>query len=78
MHQQIYLINKGAAMEITKREVLFSIIIISIMLLFGFVISDNINDSLMNKQQKYNTALQVNEDKDLVPLLTSERPLVIS
>ena len=52
-------------MEITKREVLFSIIIISIMLLFGFVISDNINDSLMNEQQKYNTALQVNEDKDL-------------
>ena len=65
MHQQIYLTNKGIAMEITKREVLFSIVIISIMLLFGFVISDNINDSLMNEQQKYNTALQVNKDKDL-------------
>lgn len=52
-------------MKITKREILFSIIIISIMLLIGFIISDKISDSLMNKYQEYNTALQVNEDKDL-------------
>lgn len=51
--------------KITKREVLVSIIIISIMLLIGFVIHGNINDALMLKYQKYNTALQIENDKDL-------------
>lgn len=52
-------------MEITKREILFSIIIVCIMLVFGFVISDKINESVMNEQQRYNTALEINNDKDL-------------
>ena len=51
--------------EITKREILFSIIIISVMLLVGFLISDNINDSVMDANQEYNTALQINNDSDL-------------
>lgn len=50
---------------ITKREVLVSIAIVCIMLLLGFVIAGNISTSLMEKHQEYNTALQVNEDKDL-------------
>ena len=35
------------------------------MLLIGFVIHGNINDALMLKYQKYNTALQIENDKDL-------------
>ena len=50
---------------ITKREILASITIVCIMLLLGFVIADNISTSMMEKHQEYNTALQVNEDKDL-------------
>lgn len=51
--------------KITKREVLVSIIIVSIMLLLGIVIHGNINDKLMLEYQKYNTALQINNDSDL-------------
>ena len=52
-------------MEITKREVLFSIVIICVMLIIGIIISGNINDAVMEKQQEYSTALQINNDKDL-------------
>ena len=52
-------------MEITKREILFSVIIVLIMLLIGIVIHGNINDSIMTKHQKYNTALQIEKDSDL-------------
>ena len=52
-------------MEITKREVIFSIAIICVMLIFGIILSDKINDSLMEKHQEYNTALQINDDADL-------------
>lgn len=51
--------------EITKREVLFSIIIISVMLIIGVIIHDNINEEIMLEQQKYNTALQIDNDSDL-------------
>lgn len=50
---------------ITKREVLFSVIIILIMLLIGIIIHGNISDSLMTEHQKYNTALQIEKDSDL-------------
>lgn len=52
-------------MKITKREVLFSIVIICVMLVIGLIISDKINDSILEQNQKYNTALQINEDADL-------------
>ena len=52
-------------MKITKREVLFSIVIICIMLIIGIVIAGNINDAVMEKQQEYITALQIDNDKDL-------------
>jgi hypothetical protein len=51
--------------RVTKREVLVSIIIVSIMLLIGFVIHGNINDKLMLEYQKYNTALQIENDSNL-------------
>ena len=52
-------------MTITKREILVSIAIICIMLLFGVLISAAISNSLMDKYQEYNTALQIESDKDL-------------
>ena len=33
---------------VTKREILFSIVIITVMLVFGFMISSGISNSLMN------------------------------
>lgn len=51
--------------KITKREVLVSVIIISVMLLIGIVIHGNINDALMLKYQKYNTAIQIENNSDL-------------
>lgn len=51
--------------KITKREVLVSIIIVSIMLLIGIIIHGSINDRLMLKHQKYNTAIQIENDSDL-------------
>lgn len=52
-------------MKITKREVIFSIALICIMFVIGIVISDKINDGLMEQYQKYNTALQINDDPEL-------------
>lgn len=46
-------------MEITTREVIISIAIIAIMMLFGFMISDSINDARLDKLQEYNTALKI-------------------
>lgn len=51
--------------KITKREILVSVIIVAIMLLLGVVIHNSINDALMLKYQKYNTALQIENDTDL-------------
>lgn len=51
--------------KITKREILVSIIILSIMLIFGVIIHGNINESLMLKYQEYDTALQIDNDSEL-------------
>lgn len=51
-------------MRITKREILFSIVIIAFMLIFGMVISEKINESKMLKQQEYNMAIHI-EDKNI-------------
>lgn len=52
-------------MKITKREVIFSIALICVMFIVGIVLSDKINDDLMEQYQKYNTALQINDDPEL-------------
>ena len=52
-------------MKITKREIIFSVALICIMLVIGIVLSDKINDGLMEQYQKYNTALQINDDTEL-------------
>lgn len=46
-------------MEITKREIIISIAIVAIMMLFGFMISDSISDARLDKLQEYNTALKI-------------------
>ena len=50
---------------ITKREVIVSIAIVAIMLVFGIIIHGNINESLMLEYQEYNTALQINNDSEM-------------
>lgn len=52
-------------MEITKREILVSVIILSIMLILGIIIHGNINESLMLEYQEYDTALQIDNDSEL-------------
>ena len=52
-------------MKITKREVIFSVVIVCLMLVFGIMISGKISDSLMNQYQEYNTALQIDNDSSL-------------
>lgn len=51
--------------EITKREVLFSIVIVCVMVILGLVIADSINTALMHKWQDYNTALHIEQNKEL-------------
>lgn len=50
--------------EITKRELIASISIIAIMILFGVLIGDKISDYQMDQNEKYNKALKI-ESQDL-------------
>ena len=51
--------------SITKREILISIAIICIMIVFGVMIHGSIEDSLMLKHQEYNLALQIDNNPDM-------------
>ena len=48
-------------MEITKREIIASIVIISLMMIIGFFISDKISDSQNDKASKYRKAIQITD-----------------
>mgnify|MGYP000575555688 CR=1 FL=1 len=50
--------------EITKREILASISIIAILLLIGFVISGKISNYILDRNEKYNKAIKI-ENSDL-------------
>lgn len=50
-------------MEVTKREMIFSIIIIALMLMIGFVISSVIDDSIIDQNEQYIKAIDIT-DKD--------------
>ena len=50
---------------ITKREVIFSIVILAVMLTLGFVIHGSIDNALMLEHQEYNTALRIDGDADM-------------
>lgn len=45
--------------EITKREILASISIIAVMILFGILISSKISEYQMDKNEKYNKAVKI-------------------
>ena len=51
-------------MEITKREILASISIITIMILFGILISTKISEYQMDKNEIYNKAVKI-EDRNM-------------
>lgn len=52
-------------MVITKREVIASIAIISLMLIMGFSISEKIRQNSLEKFQVYDTATRIENDKEL-------------
>ena len=49
-------------MEITKREIIASVVIIGLMLSIGFMISESIQQSLLEKYQEYDTAVQIDSE----------------
>lgn len=51
--------------KITKREMVVSIFIISIMLIIGTFISSKISEHGMDKNEEYNKAIKINDDKNL-------------
>ena len=50
---------------ITKREIIFGIVILAVMLTLGFVIHGSIDNALMLEHQEYNTALRIDGDADM-------------
>ena len=48
-------------MEITKREIIVSFAIVSVMLVVGFFISGNITESQNDKNMEYNKAVKIND-----------------
>ena len=52
-------------MEITKREVIASVVIIAFMMIVGFFISDNITDCQNEQNAKYQKAIHIDGDTEL-------------
>lgn len=50
-------------MEVTKREILFSVIIFAVMIIFGVFISDKIDDYNLSKNEEYYLALKVDNSE---------------
>ena len=50
--------------KVTKREVLFSVIIVVVLFAVGFLISNNIDNSLLDSFQEYDNALKIDNDKE--------------
>lgn len=65
MYRNKNVLYRNGNFEITKHEVLFSVIIIAVMFIIGIMIHWKINNRLVNDYQKYNTALQIQNDTDL-------------
>lgn len=53
-------------MEIKKREVIFSIVIIGVMLILGFLLSGNIRENNLKRDEEYNQALKINNDANML------------
>src|SRR6185312_805157 len=67
MHQPIYLIRvtNMRDIEITKREILISIVIVLLMLSVGFFISVNIHNNVSVGNEKYFKALKIDNNPDM-------------
>lgn len=52
-------IKNGVDMEITKREIVVSIVIIAVMLIIGFIISGKITDYQNDKNAEYQKAIHI-------------------
>ena len=52
-------------MQITKREIIASVVIFSILMIIGFFISNSINQNLLEEYQIYDTALKVDSDETM-------------
>lgn len=50
-------------MEIKKREIICSVVIIAVMLIAGSFISEKIRRSMLEKYQEYDTAIQINSEE---------------
>ena len=50
---------------ITKREIIFSIVIVAVMITLGLMIHGSIDNALMLEHQEYNTALRIENDTDM-------------
>lgn len=51
--------------SISKREIIISIVILLLMLIIGFMISNSIEEAMLLEQQEYNLALQIDNDKSM-------------
>ena len=51
--------------KITKREILFSVVIVIVLLCVGFLISNNIDSALLDSFQDYDNALKIDNDKEM-------------
>ena len=52
-------------MKITKREIIFSVIIIAVMLVLGFTIKGHIQQHKLEDYQEYDTAMKIDSDEEL-------------
>lgn len=50
-------------MEIKRREVIFSIVIIAVLLIVGFTISGRIRQNLLEKYQEYDSAIKIDKEE---------------
>lgn len=51
--------------SISKREILISVAIVAVMIIFGLMLHGSIEDSILLKHQEYNLALQIEDNKDM-------------
>lgn len=59
-------------MKITKREISVSVIIVAIMVTLGFILSSKINESISEKQKRYETSVQIESEDQFKYCLETE------
>ena len=64
--------------KITKREILFSVVIVIVLLCVGFLISNNIDSALLDSFQDYDNALKIDNDKEMISTIREVTNLPIA